>query len=115
MRALHETLLDAIAEKVGEATYLRFLLMRDEDRSITPRPELLPPAMQPSDLARDVSSHVVHEGGKLLGGLGRHQQMRVVAQDDEAVDFHSVLALRATDNADDQVIGAQPGRSRSLP
>ena len=40
---------------------------------------------------------------------------RHVAQDDEGVDFDSVLALRATDNADYQVIYAQPGRSRSLP
>jgi hypothetical protein len=35
--------------------------------------------------------------------------MDMAAQDDEAVDLDSVLALRATDDADDQVIVAQAG------
>ena len=62
---------------------------------------------QPSDLPGDVPGHVVHERGKLLWGVGREQQVRVVAQEHKGVDLDSVLALRTIDDADDQVIGTQ--------
>ena len=109
MRSLHKTLLDPVPEKVGKSPHLGFLFMGHEDRSIPPRPELLPPAMQSPDFPGDVTGHIVHERGELLRGVGGHQQMSVVAQDDEAVDLDSVPALRATDDTDDQVIGAQAG------
>jgi hypothetical protein len=63
--------------------------------------------VQPPDLARDVPVNVVHEGSQLLGRLGRQQQMSMVAQEDQVVDPHPVLPLGATDDADDQVIGAR--------
>ena len=94
MRPLHEALLDPILEKVGKSPDLGFLFMGHEDRSIPPRPELLPPAMQSPDFPGDVAGHVVHERGELLRGVGGHQQMSVVAQDDEAVDLDSVVAPR---------------------
>ena len=115
MRPLHEALFDPVPEKVGKPGDLGFFFVGHEDRSISPRPELLPPAMQSPDFPGDVAGHVFHERGELLRGVGGHQQMSVVAQDDEAVNLDSVLALRATYDADDQVIGAQLGRSRSLP
>ena len=115
MRPLHKTLLDPVPKKVGKSPHLGFFFVGHEDRSIPPRPELLPPAMQSPDFPGDVTGYVVHERGELLRGVGGHQQMSVVAQDDEAVDLDSVLALRATDDADDQVMARKLGRSRSLP
>jgi hypothetical protein len=104
MRPLDKALLDAVAEKIGEASDLRLLFVGDEDRSISPRPELLAPAMQPPDLTSDIPGHVVHEDGQLLRGVGRQQQVCVVAQDDNAMNPHSVPALGTTDNPDDEVV-----------
>ena len=62
--------------------------------------------MQPSDLTSNVPRDILHERGELLRGLGRQEQVGVVAQDHQAVNLDSVPALSTSDDTDDQIIGA---------
>jgi hypothetical protein len=66
---VHKVLLGSMRELIPESLDLGGLLVADHDGAVAPTEDLLLPAGQAPDLARQLRQEVAHELGQLLGIL----------------------------------------------
>jgi len=68
-------------------------------------PKSLSPAVESSELSREVALEVLHESSQLGGGGGAQQKVKVVAQEAVCVELDSKSGQRVREDADNDGVG----------
>src|SRR4029077_7171120 len=104
-----EPFLAAVREEVSQPCDLGRLFAADHDPLISPRPDLLPPAVEAADLAGEVGVHVRHETRELAGVVHVEQEVVVRREEQVATDADLIEALGPSEDADDDLVELRAG------
>jgi hypothetical protein len=104
-----EALFTAVREKVLQSRDLRCFLVADHDGLVSPRPDLVGPAVEPADLAGEVGIDIAHEIRKLAGVVDVEQEVIVGGEELVAAATDFVEALGPSEDADDDLVELPAG------
>ncbi len=103
-----QVLLAAMREDVDQAPHLGLLLVAHQDRLISAREDLVPPAGRSGDLARELRVEIAHEAGQALAVLHSNEKVEMPRREEERADFEREEALRPAESADDDLVEQWP-------
>ena len=83
-------------EDVKEALLLHSLGVLKRGGMVTAPPKFLAPTVEPTELLGDLAHDVAHECSHLMRGVGTHEHVEVIGQEDEGVELDTVSGLGAS-------------------
>jgi hypothetical protein len=116
LRTCDETLFATIREEIPESRDLGIFLSADDDGLVSPRPDLVLPFMETTDLSGDVGGHISHESREPVGGIDVEQKVEVIRGEHVPADAHLVQTLGSPEDADDDLVehGGRPKEETAL-
>ena len=99
----------AVREQVLQSLDLCSVLAADHDRLVSPRPELLGPAIEPAGFAGEVRVYVAHELGELAGVVDVEEKVVVRGGKHVSADADLVETLGPSQDADDDLVELPAG------
>jgi hypothetical protein len=104
IHCFHQILFDPVAEHVPESPDLGGFFITHDDCLVAPRPDLVAPADEATDLAGQIRVDVAHEAAELVSVVDVQEEVEVVAGQDVTTNPSRVLPLGSAENANDDLV-----------
>jgi hypothetical protein len=105
-RASDKSFLAGLGEEIAKTSHLSRFFVADLNGSVSPSPELLPPAGESAGFFGEIGLEVLHETGELVRSLDAYEEMEVVGEKGPGEEYDAIAALSPTEDADQDLIDA---------